>query len=156
VTVAGPHGFRVDPATGDVYGPRKKLKPYPTNCGYVRVAAYHNGEQKKYSVHRVVWEAVNGPIPDGMVINHLNGVKTDNRIGNLEMVTPSENTIHAFRTGLRVPVRGHFKLTEDDVRAIRRDYKRGVVTLKMLGDRYGVCEKNVHYIVKGETWAGVV
>lgn len=160
--VDGPHGFRVDPETGDVYGRSgRKLKHSVSRTGYHRIAAYWpkvDGSpwQKRFLVHRIVWEAVNGEIPEGLQINHLNGIKSDNRIDNLEVVTASENVRHAFATGLRVPVRGHFKLTEDQVREIRRDYKRGEVTLKMLGDRYGVCEKNVHYVVKGETWAGVV
>ena len=33
--------------------------------------------------HRVVWEEANGPIPDGYVVHHMNGVKTDNRLENL-------------------------------------------------------------------------
>ena len=41
--------------------------------------------------HRVIYEMHNGPIPDGMQIDHINGVRKDNRIENLRVVTPSEN-----------------------------------------------------------------
>lgn len=51
--------------------------------------------------HRMVWESVHGPIPPGKEINHINGIKSDNRIANLEAVTPSENTKHAYRIGLK-------------------------------------------------------
>ena len=44
-----------------------------------------------YRAHRIVWEMFNGPIPDGYVINHINGVRWDNRIENLECVLPEIN-----------------------------------------------------------------
>lgn len=50
--------------------------------------------------HRFIWEHVNGRLSEGLQINHINGVKDDNRIENLEAVTPSENLKHAYRIGL--------------------------------------------------------
>jgi hypothetical protein len=47
-------------------------------------------------VHRAVVEAFVGAIPNGMVVNHKNGIKSDNHIDNLEIVTHSENTKHGF------------------------------------------------------------
>jgi hypothetical protein len=41
--------------------------------------------------HRLIWEHVNGPIPKGMSIDHINGVRSDNRIVNLRLVTHQEN-----------------------------------------------------------------
>lgn len=58
-----------------------------TKCGYLRVRICN----KNILVHRLIWEAFNGPIPDGMQINHINEDKTDNRLENLELVTPKEN-----------------------------------------------------------------
>lgn len=46
---------------------------------------------KTYRTHRVVWEMFNGPIPEGMEIDHINHNRFDNRIENLRCVTHSEN-----------------------------------------------------------------
>ena len=60
------------------------------NSGYITVQLGRNGG--KYLVHRLVWEAFNGPIPPGMQVNHINEDKTDNRLENLNLMTRSENT----------------------------------------------------------------
>lgn len=39
--------------------------------------------------HRLAWELVNGPIPEDMQVDHINGIRTDNRIENLRLVTSS-------------------------------------------------------------------
>lgn len=58
------------------------------NCaGYVLVGL--NG--KKIMAHRIIWEMHNGPIPKGMFIDHINGIKDDNRIENLQLVTSKQN-----------------------------------------------------------------
>lgn len=45
--------------------------------------------------HRVVWLAAHGFIPSGLFINHINRVRWDNRLANLELVTPGGNSRHA-------------------------------------------------------------
>jgi hypothetical protein len=45
----------------------------------------------KMLVHRVIWEMHNGPIPEGYEIDHMNGIRSDNRIENLRLVTRSIN-----------------------------------------------------------------
>ena len=47
--------------------------------------------QKTYFVHRFVWECFNGLIPDGEVIDHVNNIRDDNRICNLQLMTQQEN-----------------------------------------------------------------
>lgn len=49
-------------------------------------------DRKIYRAHRLVWVWHGRTIPEGMVIDHLNGQKGDNRIENLEVVTQRENT----------------------------------------------------------------
>ena len=71
--------------------PGKRMKPYLLRKGYLRVALSKNGKRKSFLVHRLVWEAFNGPIPEGMQVNHINEVKTDNRLENLNLMTNKEN-----------------------------------------------------------------
>ncbi len=63
-------------------------------CGYVKADLWKDGKRHQTSVHRLVAEAFIGPL-GVMVVNHKNGSKTDNRVCNLEIVTPSENEIHS-------------------------------------------------------------
>jgi hypothetical protein len=59
-----------------------------------------NGELKSCGLHRLVFEYFKHPIPKGFVINHLDGVMCNNHIDNLECVTYSENTKHAYANNL--------------------------------------------------------
>ena len=59
--------------------------------GYLFVILHKTGKRKKHLVSRLVWSAFNGPIPAGMQINHINEDKTDNRLENLNLMTPKEN-----------------------------------------------------------------
>ena len=80
------------------------LKPKKNNCGYLRVALRANGKTTDASVHRLVAAAFIGELTDGMVVNHIDGCKTNNNLSNLEVTTYTGNLEHAIRTGLnRVP-----------------------------------------------------
>ena len=68
--------------------------------GYATVTLRSRGRRKTAYLHRLVLEAFVGKCPDGHECNHKNGDKLDNRLENLEWVTPKENTNHAIRIGL--------------------------------------------------------
>lgn len=70
----------------------KILKPGINQYGYYQVELYKNSIGKMYQVHRLVYEAFNGQIPEGLQVNHINEIKTDNRLENLNLMTPKENT----------------------------------------------------------------
>lgn len=87
-----------DPAGGIIYGIKGRPLCRFDRDGYVVIRC--NGVYLG-SAHRLIWESVHGPIPNGLQINHINGIKTDNRICNLELVTCKQNIEHSIRTGLR-------------------------------------------------------
>ena len=76
----------------------KILKPQISNNGYYLTGLYKNSIQKFYYVHRLVWSAFNGPIPENMQVNHINEVKTVNRLSNLNLMTHKENMNYGSRT----------------------------------------------------------
>ena len=75
-----------------------KKKATRLKDGYVFMQVKVDGKQKHKAVHQMVYECLTYTTPtyscksDGMVINHINEVKTDNRIDNLELITCSANT----------------------------------------------------------------
>lgn len=87
-------GFRVH--AGPIFGTRlvrpHTLKPFAnTTTGYMQVIL---PDRKKHSVHRLVAKAFLGLAPVDFVVNHINGVRSDNRLVNLEWVTQSYNLMH--------------------------------------------------------------
>lgn len=79
-----------------------KLKDSISNAGYksVFLGSQKNGEAKRLSVHRLVAEAFIPNHENKPQVNHINGIKTDNRAVNLEWATCSENWAHAYKSGL--------------------------------------------------------
>ena len=78
----------------DALGHRLKekiLKPLITRNGYYRVGLCKNSIRKMYLVHRLVWEAFNGQIPEGLQVNHISERKSENRLSNLNLMTCKEN-----------------------------------------------------------------
>lgn len=81
-----------------------------TTTGY---ATYNFADKSKKrfmrSIHRMMWEAHMGAIPEGLQINHKNGIKLDNTLANLEVVTIGENVRHAHMLGLSPTGDRHWK-----------------------------------------------
>jgi hypothetical protein len=77
--------------------PEITLKAEKTYRGYLRVMLAKDGVHKKVYIHRLVaTHFINNPLNKEQV-NHLNGVKIDNRVKNLEWATRSENMLHYYK-----------------------------------------------------------
>lgn len=70
------------------------MKTILNNCGYEKVRFRIDGKNKEYSIHRLVAIAFIPNPENKPEVNHKNGVKTDNRVDNLEWNTRSENRLH--------------------------------------------------------------
>jgi len=127
--------------------------------GYSNVGFYRDGKRRTYKVHRLVALAYLPLVEGKTIINHKNGIKTDNRVENLEWTTHKENTSHAFKLGLQTVVRGdaHWKstMTEATISDMRRRYRRGE-TKASLARAFGVSSGHAGKICDGEVWQHIV
>jgi hypothetical protein len=77
---------------------------YIDSAGYKQVHLYMNGNAKHCKIHRLVADMFIKGKKENLQVNHINGIKTDNRACNLEWVTQEENMKHAYSIGLQTPV----------------------------------------------------
>lgn len=77
---------------------RKILIPSERN-GYLRVNFFYNKNSYKRSLHKVLYETFNGPIPEGMLVDHIDGNRSNNALYNLRLVTQSDNMKSAMING---------------------------------------------------------
>lgn len=78
----------------------KFIKPKIDKYGYEVVTFSNKGKRKTYTVHKLVALAFLENTYNKKTINHINGIKTDNRVENLEWATEKENQIHKWKNGL--------------------------------------------------------
>ena len=83
--------YTYDAATGEIRNRKGQVVKGATNSknGYLYVSLYLDRQRKDVYLHRLVWALVYGRFPKQ--IDHLNGIKTDNRLENLREVNQSEN-----------------------------------------------------------------
>lgn len=140
--------------SGELMLKGKLIKPYKTNSGYISVKLYKNSKQKSFLVHRLIALYFIENIKKKSYVNHLDGIKTNNKIENLEWVTNSENHIHAYELGLKL--RGEkcnmSKLTEEQVIQIR--LLNGMTHLE-ISNIYNVSRRCIGKILNRETWKHV-
>ena len=86
----------------------KILKLWINRKGYYIVCLCKQSTKKWYMVHRLVYEAFNGQIPEGYEVNHINEIKSDNRLENLNLMTHKENV--NFGTGIERSVKKRSKV----------------------------------------------
>lgn len=132
----------------------KSLTSFLTAQGYLGVGLKYIG-RKTFTVHRLVMLAFIGECPAGHEVNHINGIKTDNRLSNLEYITHSQNMRHSVdvlnNRSARGEESGRAKLTNQDVQFIRDALSRGE-SRRALGRHYGVHHRTICNIEHGLTW----
>lgn len=137
----------ISPKTGKV------LRPTLAACGYYRTPTYCTGGSP--SLHRWVYEAWVGLIPEGLVINHIDGVKTNNDYTNLEAITNRENCLHAYRLGLssghKGEKNGNVKITEEQAIEIISKMNQGA-TNSEIAVEYNLHDRYVSLIRHGRRW----
>jgi hypothetical protein len=131
------------------------LKPATDVYGYKRVSLSNMDKGKTHKVHRVVAQAFLKSIDGKNEVNHINGIKDDNRAENLEWCNRSENVEHAFKNGLSIPRRG------SKVHTAKIDEWMALTIKTLLGAGYGpakvsrMCDVSRNIckdINRGRTW----
>ncbi len=162
------------------------LKPGSGKLGwYLRVNLTKEKKIKTKYIHRLVAECFIPNPENKKCINHINGNKQDNRVENLEWVTHSENTLHAWNNGLMENVRENLKnrvyeggrkytsrhyygeensrskLTNKQVLEIRSKYTKsnrwhkGYDMLR-LAKEYNVCKSKIFQIISRQSWKHII
>jgi hypothetical protein len=83
------------------------LRPAIDKKGYKRVAIMVDGKLITLKVHRIVAKAFIDNLNNKPQVNHIDGIKTNNHVSNLEWMNNSENVQHAFDNGLMKAKRLH-------------------------------------------------
>lgn len=121
--------------------------------GYRQKAITNNGYKNSYRIHRLVMLAFVGH--SKLEVNHKNGIKSDNRLSNLEYVTRSENQKHAYAIGLKIPQKGTqvgtSKLKEIDIFAIMALLANGL-SGAYIARKFKVSRNLIYYIQKRKLW----
>lgn len=135
----------------------KLLRLVDHSARYKQVNLWRHGKLTQVLVHRLVLEAFVGPPPDEDSEGcHNNGRRYDNRLGNLRWDTRRGNARDMRKHGTaQVGERQHMaKLTEDDVRRIRRMSDDGIPQ-RVIAHRHKVCQMTVSLVVRRVTWTHV-
>ena len=131
------------------------LKPQKNTCGYLFVVLYENGVCKTLKIHRLVALAFIDNPENKRTINHIDGVKINNFVDNLEWNTQSENMQHAVNTGLNDAKgikNGRAKLSENQVLEIRKLYATGDYYQKDLAKIFDVHQTVIGFIINRKLW----
>lgn len=147
---------------GDLYSKRTERVASQTlnQNGYMYHVTKIGGRQgtnRAIRINREVAIAFNLNPENKPIVNHLNGVKADNRDTNLDWVTHQENVIHALETGLTPILHGtevsNARFTAEQVREIRQ--LKGTMGLREIGRQYDCHHSLISDIVNGRSYQNV-
>lgn len=133
----------------------KILKSCHNTDGYLIIGLYKDKKRKTKRVARLIAEAFISNPNNKPQINHKNGIKTDDRIDNLEWVTSSENHQHAFRVGIKSQKgekHNRTHLTEKDILVIHGLYLSKTFNQMILSRIYRINQQGISKILLGSNW----
>jgi hypothetical protein len=134
------------------------LKSPVSGAGYRHLVLSKNNVHKTVLIHRLVAQAFLPNPENKPEINHINGVKTDNRLENLEWCTKSENSCHSLRTGLTKQIgetANNAKLNERQIRVILHIKQIGKMPSTKVGKIFGVKPYTIREIWNKKRWKQV-
>lgn len=138
-------------------GKERLLKNYLGCVGYYKICLSKDGKVTTVNIHRLISQTFIPNPENKPQVNHINGIKTDNNIKNLEWVTSKENMQHAHDTGLIISSKGEHrslsKLTEIQVLEIRKIGK--LKTQIELSRMYNVDQSLISYVLNNKIWKHV-
>lgn len=131
----------------------KILNQTPNTNGYLRVFLSKNNKVITRYVHRLVAQTFLKQTSDKNHVNHLNGIKEDNSVSNLEWCTQLENNKHGFSTGLlKHGAQSNLSvLNKKEVFEIIDLSKEGH-KIKNIAKKYGVHPCTITRILRGKSW----
>lgn len=134
--------------------PMKKFnhKPKYSQHGYESIKLSANGKGTSHYIHRLIYESFMSAIPKHLVINHINGIKNDNRIENLEAISQRDNVYHSIEAKLKIgqnPGRNPgIQMTDENILTMLTYYGAGVQNHK-IARHYKISDKTLTTIVNG-------
>lgn len=139
-------------------GKTHMLKLQKRGQGYIYISLMIGEKVYTRRVHRLIAQTFIPNPNNKPQVNHINGVKDDNRVENLEWCTAKENIVHAYKNKLMVRFKGEAvntaKLTESDVLEIRCLLKEGLSMAK-ISKAYGVLPSAIFDIKHKISWKHV-
>lgn len=121
----------------------------PDTNGYPTVHLSKLNKGKTYAVHRVIADAFFGD-RKGMYVNHKDGNRKNNKLENLELVTPSGNSLHIWKSGIRTR-----KLTKEQITTLKNRNLSGEPQWK-LAEEVGVSQSLLSLVFRGKKIKGYV
>lgn len=121
------------------------------HVGYENITLRIDGKTKVCSVHRLVAKTFLQNPNNYKAVNHIDGNKLNNNLSNLEWCSYSQNMKHAYKTGLKVAKNGA-KLSAAQVAEIRTLCVSSNLTLKQIGERFGVSKAAISKIKNRKSW----
>lgn len=145
-------GYEVS-SFGRVKGKTNEFRNFSKKNGYLTLQLSFDSKVVGYQLHRLIWESFYGAIEKEFCINHIDGVKSNNNLQNLEKVSYFDNTSHAIRNNL-IKVGENSKasvLKEQDVLDIYSQIRLGLSN-KEIAKKYKVGDTAIYNIKMGYTW----